>query len=242
MSALVLAAGCAGFGAAAGMLLPRMGYRLSVPYGSAPRPACTACDGSFPAGWPGWIRLGRACRCPASPGPAPGWSALATAGAAAALGLGLRPPELPVYLIAAVFGVLLATVDLSCLRLPDPVVAALALATVLPLAAVAMITGQSDRLGRAALAGLLLFVVYLLVALLPGHGIGFGDVKLVAVLGFLLGWIGWPAVLLGSVAAHLVNGPVVLMLLVTGRAGRGTALPLGPALLAGTLLAVASYA
>lgn len=167
---------------------------------------------------------------------------LATAGAAGFVGVGLRAPELPIYLIAVVFGVLLATVDLGCLRLPDPLVAAFALATVAPLAAFAMITGQPDRLGRAALAAAVCFAAYLALALLPGKGLGFGDVKLMAVLGFLMGWIGWPAVLLGSVAAHVVNGAVVLMLLVTGRIRRETALPLGPALLAGTLLAIATCA
>jgi leader peptidase (prepilin peptidase)/N-methyltransferase len=76
------------------------------------------------------------------------------------------------------------------------------------------------------------------VALLPGDGLGFGDVKLAAVLGFLLGWFGWPTLLAGVVLPHLINGPVAIWLLVARRAGRRTALPFGPALLAGAALAI----
>jgi leader peptidase (prepilin peptidase)/N-methyltransferase len=159
------------------------------------------------------------------------------------LGWAVTPgPALAAYLVAAVFGVLLAAVDLRCLRLPDPLVATLAIGTVLPLAAVAVATGDPGRLGRAVAAGALCFGGYLLVALLPGGGLGLGDVKLAAVLGFLLGWAGWPAVLLGLLVPHLLNGPVALFLLATGRAGRRSALPLGPALLAGALIALAATA
>ena len=44
--------------------------------------------------------------------------------------------------------------------------------------------------------------------------------------------------LLGAVLPHLINGPVALGLLLTRKAGPRTELPLGPALLAGALLAV----
>jgi leader peptidase (prepilin peptidase)/N-methyltransferase len=46
----------------------------------------------------------------------------------------------------------------------------------------------------------------------------------------------------GTVLPHLVNGPVAVVLLLTGRAGRRTALPFGPALLVGALLGVATTA
>jgi leader peptidase (prepilin peptidase)/N-methyltransferase len=146
---------------------------------------------------------------------------------------------LPAAVLVAVLGVLLAVVDLGCLRLPDPLVGALAVLTVLPPAVVAVTAGEPGRLGRGALAAGLCGAAYLMVAMLPGGGLGFGDVKLAAVLGFPLGWIGWPAVLAGLILPHVINGPVALVLLASGRARRDTALPLGPALLAGALLAVA---
>jgi leader peptidase (prepilin peptidase)/N-methyltransferase len=161
---------------------------------------------------------------------------LGSAGAAALLAATVGPtPLLPVLLIAVVLGALLVEIDLRCLRLPDPVVGALAALVMVPLAA----TGEPGRSGRALAAAMLVGLAYLVVALLPGRGLGLGDVKLAAVLGFVLGYLGWPAVAVGVLAPHLINGPVVLYLLATRRAGRHTAVPLGPALLIGALAAVA---
>jgi leader peptidase (prepilin peptidase) / N-methyltransferase len=104
------------------------------------------------------------------------------------------------------------------------------------LSAGALVAGDPGRLGRALLAAALSGTVYLVVALLPGGGLGLGDVKLMVVLGFILGFAGWPALAVGLVAPHLINGPVAVALLLTRRAKRRTALPLGPALLVGALI------
>jgi leader peptidase (prepilin peptidase) / N-methyltransferase len=160
------------------------------------------------------------------------------AGAAAGLaawsaGTGPLLPLLPVLLLAVVLGVLLAAVDLRCLRLPDPLVATLALLVCPPLAAAALLAGDPARLARAVLAAVLVGAGYLALAL--AGGLGLGDVKLAAVLAFPLGFVGWPAVVLGLVVPHLLNGPVALLMLARGRFSRRGALPLGPALLAGAL-------
>lgn len=229
---------CAAFGAVGGGVLPRVAHRVSVPWGSPTRTACAACGATFPLGMTGWLRLGRPCGCPGRPGPALQWTVLAGAVAATVPAAAFHGVELAVYAVAGVLGVLLAAVDLRCLRLPDILVAALALLTVVPLAGVAFAAGEPSRLGRALAAAALCFGVYLTLAVLPGGGLGFGDVKLGAVLGFLLGWVGWSAVVVGLVAPQLMNGPVAAFLLLTRRVGRTAALPFGPALLAGTLIAV----
>ncbi|BCJ53301.1 hypothetical protein Asp14428_47760 [Actinoplanes sp. NBRC 14428] len=165
---------------------------------------------------------------------------LAGALASGILGATIGPsPLLLVLLPATVLGLLLAMIDLRCLRLPDPLVGALAAGTVLPLAAGALLAGEPGRLGRAVVAAVLAGTAYAILALLPGDGLGLGDVKLATVLGFVLGFAGWPAVAAGLAAPHLINGPVAVVLLVTRRAGRRTALPLGPALLAGAVLGLA---
>jgi len=142
---------------------------------------------------------------------------------------------LPVLLVAVVLGVLLAAVDLRCLRLPNPLVATLALVTAAPLSVLA----GPGQLARAVIAAGLSFFAYAMIAIWPRGGLGFGDVKLAAVLGFVLGFLGWPAWLLGLALAHLINGPIALFLLAKGEVGRRSPLPLGPALLAGALLGVA---
>jgi leader peptidase (prepilin peptidase)/N-methyltransferase len=141
----------------------------------------------------------------------------------------------PVLMPAVLLGVLLAEVDLRCLRLPDPLVAALAVAVAVPLT---IVDGSGARLGRAAAAAGVVLLLHLVIALLPGGGLGLGDVKLAGVLGLLLGWTGWPTVLIGLALPHLLNLPVVLILLIRRRIGRRTPLPFGPALLAGAFLAV----
>ena len=225
---------CAPLGAAAGATLPRAAYRLSVPSGTPPRSACVYCGGPFPPGRAGWVRAGAPCRCGGSTRPSLPLTVGASALAAGVLGW----TGLPLLAAAAVLGVLLALVDLRCLRLPDPLVGALGAVTVLPLTGLAVLTGEPGRIGRGLLAAGGCCAAYLLLALLPGGGLGFGDVKLAAVLGFVLGWVGWPAVLTGLIAPQVINGPIALFLLFTGRARRGTALPFGPALLAGAALAV----
>ncbi len=227
---------CAVSGAVVGAGLPRVAYRLSVPWGAPPRGGCIRCGAPFSPGTSGWVRAGRVCPCPHSPAPAPWTTAAATGLSAAVLGPVAGWPGVVFAVVAAALGVLLAVIDLACLRLPDPLVGALALLVAVP----AVAAGDPRSLGRAVLAAVAVGAAYLLVWALPGGGLGFGDVKLAAVLGFALGLIGWPAVLVGVVAPHLINGPVAVVLLLRGRARRRSALPLGPALLAGALIAVAT--
>jgi leader peptidase (prepilin peptidase)/N-methyltransferase len=238
-------------GALAGALVPRVAYRLSVERGTPPRSACAACATPFPAGLPGWVRLKARCPgCGKRLGPRP-WQTTAAGALAAGVPAWALPPAsaadalvLAAFVLAGVAGVLLGAIDLACLRLPDAIVGPTFLVTLALLGAATAVAGSGavHDLLRALAAALALSGAYFVLALLPGANLGMGDVKLCALLGLLLGWLGWGAVLLGAVLPHLINGPVVLALLLTRRAGRKTELPLGPALLVGALLAVVVHA
>ncbi|MEU1358548.1 prepilin peptidase [Micromonospora zamorensis] len=147
-------------------------------------------------------------------------------------------PALPVFLAIAAVGLVLARVDLLCLRLPDPLVLAAGVSALGGLTGAALLSGTPGRLvgalGGAAVAG----AAHVLLALLPGSRLGFGDVKLAAVLGAPLGWLGRDALLAGLLLPHLLHGGLVLGLLAARRVRRDTLLPLGPALLAGAWLGV----
>ncbi|MGK5679863.1 prepilin peptidase [Actinoplanes sp. URMC 104] len=210
------------FGAASSAFLPRVAHRLAVPFGQPPRAACASCGQDLAA----WVRAGRSCRCSRAYAVML-VGALVAALPAAALG---SSPLLPIHLLAAVPGLLLALIDVRCLRLPDRLVAVFALVAVVPLAVL-----RPERIGWALVAGAVVLTAYLMVALLPGGGLGLGDVKLAAVLATMLGFAGWPAVIVGLVVPHLINGPIALAMLLTRR---GRVLPLGPALLCGALVAV----
>jgi leader peptidase (prepilin peptidase)/N-methyltransferase len=166
---------------------------------------------------------------------------MAVAGAIVFTGLGLAPAvgaALPALLTVAAVGLVLAVVDLTCLRLPNHLVGAAALAALAGLGAAAVLTGRPDRLVGALAGAAVSFIGYALLALLPGARLGYGDVKLAAALGLPLGWLGWPTLLAGLALPHVLHGVVVVGLLAARRVRRDTLLPLGPALLIGAWLAV----
>ena len=129
---------------------------------------------------------------------------------------------------------ILIRIDVREHRLPDVIVlpAAAGLALLLGLA-------DGDRIGRAALGGLMLFAFYLLVRAAVPSGLGGGDVKLAAVVGLVLGWHGWVELAAGAAAAFVLGGLHAVALLATGRANRGSHLAFGPWMLAGAWLAMA---
>jgi leader peptidase (prepilin peptidase)/N-methyltransferase len=141
--------------------------------------------------------------------------------------------ELPAFLLLAVVGVLLAVVDLQHRLLPNRVVLpALAAGTALLLLA-AVADGGWDALLRAVVGA---------AALVSPGGLGMGDVKLAALLGLYLGWLGWSAVVLGALAGFVVQAVVALGLLATRRIGLRGELPFGPAMLAGAALVIGGTA
>ena len=92
--------------------------------------------------------------------------------------------------------------------------------------------GEPERLIAGAAAG-----GFLLVAALayPG-GMGMGDVKLAAVMGLFLGRAVAPAILIALIAGVLVGAVVIARK--GARAGRKTAVPFGPFLALGAIVAV----
>jgi leader peptidase (prepilin peptidase)/N-methyltransferase len=156
---------------------------------------------------------------------------------AVAARFGLRA-ELPAYLYLAALTVALTLIDFDVRRLPDPIVLPSYVVGVLLLAPAAVAHADWSSAGRGLLAMLALFGFYLALALVYPGGMGFGDVKLAGLLGLYLGWLGWSPVLIGTFAGFLTGGLVGAVLLVARRASRKTAVPFGPSMLAGAMLAV----
>jgi leader peptidase (prepilin peptidase)/N-methyltransferase len=147
-------------------------------------------------------------------------------------------PALPAYLYLAAIAIALATIDLEARRLPDAIVLPSYLVGALLLIAAGTANENWSSGGRALLAMATLAACYVVVALLYPDGIGLGDVKLAGLLGLFLGWLSWSAVWIGALTGLLVGGLVATALLATGRASRQAAIPFGPAMLAGAMLAV----
>jgi len=127
--------------------------------------------------------------------------------------------------------VAITRIDLEHRIIPDRIVAPLAVAAI-ALTAI-FVPGQlPERLIAGAAAGGLLFVAALAY---PG-GMGMGDVKLAAVMGLVLGRAVAPALMI-ALLAGTVAGVVVIAR--RGLAeGRRTAIPFGPFLALGSVIAV----
>ncbi|WP_204297234.1 prepilin peptidase, partial [Actinoplanes campanulatus] len=143
--------------------------------------------------------------------------------------------ELPAYLYLAAVAIALALIDLDVMRLPNKIVLPSYGVAVALLAPVSLAAGSPGDLLRGALAAVLLYLVYRVLAI---WGMGGGDVKLAPLLGFYLGWLGWNAVTVGAFAAFLLGGLVGGVLLALKLVSRKTRVPFGPYMLAGAFLAV----
>ncbi|MFD3585642.1 prepilin peptidase [Streptomyces sp. NPDC058683] len=161
---------------------------------------------------------------------------------ALALATGTRP-ELAVWLVLAPVGVLLAVVDFRVQRLPDPLTLPLAAAALALLGGAALLPEHAGDWLTALYAALALGGAYFVLFLINPGGMGFGDVKLALGMGAVLGWYGWPTVLLGTFAGFLFGALYGGALVVVRRAGRKTAIAFGPFLIAGAFagLLVGAY-
>ncbi|WP_177167861.1 prepilin peptidase [Marininema mesophilum] len=125
-------------------------------------------------------------------------------------------------LLFLVLGVALWT-DLSTRLIPDRLT--------LPAGGIFLLLGLVKGDGWISLIGF--FVcggLLLLIALLSQGGMGGGDMKLAAAAGAALGW---PTAIAGLIGGIFLGGVAGGILLLTGKAGRGFALPFAPFLLIG---------
>ncbi|MBX3097690.1 MAG: prepilin peptidase [Fimbriimonadaceae bacterium] len=145
---------------------------------------------------------------------------------------------LPALLYFLAISIALALIDLDSRKLPNKIVLP-SMAVVLVLLALASF-GTDDwwALLWAVVSGAILFVFYLLLALIYPAGMGLGDVKLAGVIGLVLGYFGWGALIVGAFAAFLLGGVFSIGLLFTGKATRKSGIPFGPWMLLGAWVGI----
>ena len=160
------------------------------------------------------------------------WAAAAFAGAR---------PALVGFVAVAVAALVLGAVDLATHRLPDRATYPAAAVCVAAFAVDAVVLGTWAALLRAVLAAAAAFAAGALAASLSRKGLGFGDVKLLGLLGLVLGWVSWETLATGVFLGLLTGALIAVALLATRRAGWRTALPFGPPLLVGAALALALH-
>jgi leader peptidase (prepilin peptidase)/N-methyltransferase len=224
VSGPVLVAACAVMAGVLGLLVPRLVAALPEPERSEAAP------GEDPK--PPYVEVAAVRWL------APG-SALTCAVVAAAIAAVLGPDPWLVALVPLVpVGVALAVVDWHTRLLPSRIV--------LPATAYVVVvglvlwgaSGDHDDVLRAAVGLLVARSAYWLLWFIHSAGMGFGDVRLAALLGFALGHAGWSELLVGMYAGFLVFGVpgLVLALVRWDRSLLRTAFPFGPFMLVGALV------
>lgn len=149
-----------------------------------------------------------------------------------------RLPALPAYFYFVGVGIALAFIDIDLHRLPNvlvlpsyPVVAVL-------LAGAAAWQHDWSSLLRAVEGGAALYAFYFILVFAYPAGMGFGDVKLAGVLGALMAYLSWPTLLIGAFGGFLLAGVAGVIVLASGRGTRKSALPFGPFMIAGAMIAI----
>jgi leader peptidase (prepilin peptidase)/N-methyltransferase len=146
--------------------------------------------------------------------------------------------ELPAYLVLVAVTAPLTAVDLTVRKLPDRLLVPAAAAAIGLLAVAAVREGTWHAVGRALLAALLLAVIFLALAIAAGGSFGLGDVKLLAVSGLYLGYLGWRQVVAGVFATFLIAALAGVGVAIHTRQFAATTIALGPAILGGTLVSL----
>jgi leader peptidase (prepilin peptidase)/N-methyltransferase len=157
---------------------------------------------------------------------------------AVTLRLDSSPGAVPAFLWFASIGVALALIDLDVRRLPNAIVLPSYPIMLLLLAGAAAWQDDWWSFGRAVIGGVALFAFYFLLVLAYPAGMGWGDVKLAGLVGGVLAYLSWGALLVGAFAGFVLGAVVGVAVMAAGRGGRKTALPFGPFMIAGVLLAL----
>ncbi|MFC8849929.1 MULTISPECIES: prepilin peptidase [unclassified Micromonospora] len=146
---------------------------------------------------------------------------------------------LPAFWLFAVVGVGLAIVDVRCRRLPHRLTGSLWVSSGLFFLIASLVGSGVEPLIRAGCAGIAAAAVMLTIALaLPGQ-LGLGDVVFIGAIAFSLGWLGWQTAMLGLLAGMLLHGAIAALARIRPTSDAKKPLtPMGPALVAGWLLAV----
>jgi leader peptidase (prepilin peptidase)/N-methyltransferase len=187
-----------------------------------------------------WLALGGKCRrCKAPIGVEPLVVELATAAVFVLFGLRFGPAAvLPAFCILGAALVALTWIDLREQRLPREITYVAFVLGAVALAIAALVDDEPRRIWTMLFGAGLALAIMGAIYLGSRGGLGEGDVRLAPLLGLYLGWLNPGIVPVGLFYGFVLGAVVGVAMMAAGKAGRRTALPFGPFLAAGTVLAV----
>ena len=144
-----------------------------------------------------------------------------------------------VWLVPVVpVAVALSYIDWHTRLLPRVLVLPATLAAAVAVLVVGLATGERDAMVRALVAMVAVRSFFWVLWFVRSAGMGFGDVRLAALVGLVLGWVGWGTVAIGVWVGFVAFAVPGLMLAVVrrDRALLRQAFPFGPFMAGGALV------
>jgi leader peptidase (prepilin peptidase)/N-methyltransferase len=134
--------------------------------------------------------------------------------------------------------VALSVIDWHTRLLPRRIVVPATLAAIVLVVVVGLATGEREALVRALLGMVVARSFFWVLWFLRSAGMGFGDVRLAAPVGLVLGWVGWGALAIGLWVGFIVFAvPAAGLALVRrDRAVLKQSFPFGPFMVVGALV------
>jgi leader peptidase (prepilin peptidase)/N-methyltransferase len=145
---------------------------------------------------------------------------------------------IPAYCVLMSVLVAQTWIDLKIQRLPREITYTGIILGAVTLTMAAIVIDEPERIWMMALGAVIALAAMWLIYTLSKGGMGDGDVRLAPLLGMYLGWLN-PGIVLPGLFFGFVAGAVVgVTMMVFDRAGRRTAVPFGPFLALGTIVAI----
>ena len=145
---------------------------------------------------------------------------------------------LPAYLYFGAVATVVGATDLATRRVPNRVVFPTYVVGPALLALASVTSNRWPALLRAGAAMALLVAFFLGLALVSRGGMGLGDCKWAGIVGLNLGWLGFSALLTGTILAFLAAAVFVVGRRVVGPLNSWMSVPFAPFMAGGALVAV----
>jgi leader peptidase (prepilin peptidase)/N-methyltransferase len=143
----------------------------------------------------------------------------------------------PAYVIFGLSGGIIGIYDIRRHKVPNWMLIPTSSVVALLLVIGSAIDGRWSSMVRGCCAAAALTLAFGALAIAFRRGLGFGDVKLAGLVGLVVGYVSWHAVLLAMVLTFVTAAIVGLALLIR-LAGPRSDIPLAPFLIVGAVVAI----
>ena len=138
----------------------------------------------------------------------------------------------------AFIGVLVTLIDLDIRKIPSNIVYSGLAVALLAALGYAVTVGNYSNLIAAVISGAAFYAVYFLLWFLKPGSLGYGDVRLSLLAGFVIGWVAPQASVIGFFLPWFLALIAVVPGLLRKNVDAKTAIPFGPWLVLGSILAI----